>query len=233
MTEPTDERTEDRPRGAARREFFRRFRRPLIGLGMIGAAAPMGRFMEQPATARKASLDEGEDTEARRRAAQRTTEPVDVEENLAEQIGELRAAGERNLVVVNAIEKYGIPHDLAEDIYEVAEAEGVDPKLAYGLVNTESTFREGVTSYAGAVGLTQVMPRTARWLVPGTKKQDLFDRRTNLRLGFRYLDQLIDKYRGNLQLALTAYNRGPGTVDRVLSRGGDPDNGYAGRVLGD
>jgi soluble lytic murein transglycosylase-like protein len=76
------------------------------------------------------------------------------------------------------------------------------------------------------------MPHTARGVNPGTRAEQLFDRRTNLRLGFRYLDQLVQKYGGNLKLALTAYNRGPGTVDRVLKRGGDPDNGYAGKVLG-
>ena len=75
------------------------------------------------------------------------------------------------------------------------------------------------------------MPRTAAWLQPGTKTQDLYDRQLNLRLGFRYLDQMIDKYKGNVRLALLAYNRGPGTVDRVLKQGGNPDNGYADKVL--
>jgi len=54
---------------------------------------------------------------------------------------------------------------------------------------------------------------------------------TNLRVGFRYLRYLIDKYDGNVRLALTAYNRGPGTVDRLLRQGRNPDNGYAGKVL--
>ena len=129
------------------------------------------------------------------------------------------------------VERFDITRDLAEDIYDVALEEGVEPRLAFGLVKTESTFREGAVSPVGARGLTQLMPRTARWLMPGTTSQDLHDRRTNLRLGFRYLDQLIRKYRGDIKLALTAYNRGPGTVDRVLARGGDPDNGYAGKVL--
>ena len=76
-----------------------------------------------------------------------------------------------------------------------------------------------------------MMPRTAAWLIPGTRTADLSDRETNLRLGFRYLDQMIDKYKGDVRLALLAYNRGPGTVDKVLKRGGDPDNGYADKVL--
>ena len=87
-------------------------------------------------------------------------------------------------------------------------------------------------SGVGARGLTQVMPRTARWLKPGTKTDDLYDQRTNLKLGFKYLNQLIDKYNGNVRHALLAYNRGPGTVDRILKRGGNPNNGYADKVLG-
>jgi hypothetical protein len=205
-----------------RRAFFRRFRRPLIGLGMIGAAAPMSSALEDDTSARRPS-DGDEDSD--------TVAGADAEEALAGRIGEMRASGERNNVVLNAVERFDIARDLAEDIYDVAVEEGVEPRLAYGLVKTESTFREGAVSPVGARGLTQLMPRTARWLMPGTTSQDLHDRRTNLRLGFRYLDQLIRKYRGDVKLALTAYNRGPGTVDRVLARGGDPDNGYAGKVL--
>lgn len=207
---------------ARRRAFFRRFRRPLIGLGMIGAAAPMTSALDEARAERGLSGgDEEGDTAA----------GADAEEALAGRIGEMRASGERNNVVLNAVERFDITRDLAEDIYDVAVEEGVEPRLAYGLVKTESTFREGAVSPVGARGLTQLMPRTARWLMPGTTSQDLHDRRTNLRLGFRYLDQLIRKYRGDVKLALTAYNRGPGTVDRVLARGGDPDNGYAGKVL--
>ncbi|HEU0052202.1 MAG TPA: transglycosylase SLT domain-containing protein, partial [Longimicrobium sp.] len=53
----------------------------------------------------------------------------------------------------------------------------------------------------------------------------------NLRVGFRYLRQLIGKY-DDLQLALLAYNRGDGAVDRDLRRGRDPENGYTRAVLG-
>ena len=75
------------------------------------------------------------------------------------------------------------------------------------------------------------MPRTAKWLRPGTAADDLYDRHVNLSLGFKYLNQLIDKYDGDVKLALLAYNRGPGTVDKILKRGGNPDNGYARKVM--
>ncbi len=127
--------------------------------------------------------------------------------------------------------EFGIPEPLARDIHDAAVAERIEPRIAFGLVRTESSFRRTVVSYAGAVGYTQVLPSTARWLVPGTSRGALFDTSTNLRIGFKYLRYLQDKYDGNVRLALTAYNRGPGTVDRLLRRGRNPENGYADRVL--
>jgi soluble lytic murein transglycosylase-like protein len=127
---------------------------------------------------------------------------------------------------------YRVPDALAEQIVEAATESGIAPDVAFGLVATESGFQRTARSHVGAVGLAQLMPATARWLEPGTTRKDLENPETNLRLGLRYLSNLIEKYDGNTALALTAYNRGPGTVDRVLRRGGDPDNGYAGKVLG-
>jgi hypothetical protein len=141
---------------------------------------------------------------------------------------------ERETVIQRNVEKYSsydVPRPLAEDIYDIALQENIDPDVAFGLVRTESAFKNSATSHVGAMGLTQLMPATAKWLRPGTQARDLRDQRVNLRIGFKYLKQLHDKYDGNMELALLAYNRGPGTVDRVLKRGGDPDNGYADMVL--
>lgn len=126
---------------------------------------------------------------------------------------------------------YRVPDRLAREITKAAVANDIDPAVAFGLVATESGFRNSARSSVGARGLTQLMPRTAAWLEPGTTASDLHDPSTNLQLGFRYLRHLIDRYDGNVRLGLTAYNRGPGIVDRVLRRGGNPDNGYAGKVL--
>jgi soluble lytic murein transglycosylase-like protein len=120
---------------------------------------------------------------------------------------------------------------LAQDIHDAAVEEQIDPKVAFGLVRAESSFRPKAVSPVGAVGLTQVMPATARWLQPGTTRRDLLKPEVNLRLGFKYLRQLLEQYEGDEKLALTAYNRGPGTVDRLLRRGRNPDNGYAEKVL--
>jgi soluble lytic murein transglycosylase-like protein len=71
------------------------------------------------------------------------------------------------------------------------------------------------------------MPSTAFWMQPGLKRDDLFERDTNLRLGFRYLRMMLEQYEGDLHLALLAYNRGPARVDGILRAGGDPSNGYS------
>jgi soluble lytic murein transglycosylase-like protein len=138
---------------------------------------------------------------------------------------------ERELVVASFAKEYRIPVTLAANIHAAAIEEKIPPKVAFGLVKAESSFRTSAVSPVGAVGLTQLMPATARWLVPGTTRTDLMDTDTNLRIGFKYLRQLMDNFDGNEQLALTAYNRGPGTVNRLISRGADPDNGYAEKVL--
>jgi soluble lytic murein transglycosylase-like protein len=126
---------------------------------------------------------------------------------------------------------YKVSPTLARQIHDAAVANQIDPKLAFGLVRTESAFKNSATSPVGAIGLTQLMPGTARWLKSGVTRSDLRNPEVNLSIGFRYLRDLIRRYDGDTALALTAYNRGPGTVDRVLKRGGDPDNGYAGKVM--
>lgn len=143
----------------------------------------------------------------------------------------LRLELDRLRVVSANSARYRIPTDLAGTIYDIALAEGIDPELAYALIRVESGFYQRAVSPVGAVGLTQVMPSTAFELDPTLRHSDLFRRDTNLRLGFRYLRWLLDRYDGDLRIALLAYNRGPGTVDSIRSRGMDPANGYARAVM--
>ena len=145
--------------------------------------------------------------------------------------GQPQAAEQARLYALFA-QHYSIPIDLAGRIHRLAREENVDPVVAFGLVRTESGFRRTAVSFRGAVGYTQLMPATARWMEPGLARRDLFHTDVNLRVGFRYLRYLLDRYDGDLRLALTAYNRGPGTVDRLLTAGRDPENGYADKVLG-
>ena len=128
--------------------------------------------------------------------------------------------------------KYGITADVALAIYDIALAENIDPQLAFELVRVESRFNPRAVSPVGALGYTQLMPQTARLLKPGITRAQIFDRDTNLRLGFRFLRSLVNHYDGDIRLALLAYNRGPTKVDGLLKAGVDPGNGYDRAVLG-
>jgi soluble lytic murein transglycosylase-like protein len=189
-----------------------------IGLVLVGTAAamPTARTLskEQPLP----PLDEAFDQQARTNAA-------------FEALDEYFRTRNAELAAMPFAQRFRIPVPLASSIYAAAREEDIRPEVAFGLVRAESSFRPRVVSSAGAVGLTQVLPSTGRWIVPGTTRRDLMDPETNLRVGFRYLRYLLDRYDGDEALALTAYNRGPGTVDRHLRQGRNPDNGYVEMVL--
>jgi hypothetical protein len=128
---------------------------------------------------------------------------------------------------------YGISPDLAQQIIDSALSEGLDPELGFRLVRVESVFRTRARGPQGALGLTQLMPSTARSVDGSLRtREQILDPATNLRVGFRYLRRMIEKYDGDVRLGLLAYNRGEGTVSRVLRQGRDPENGYSHRVLG-
>jgi soluble lytic murein transglycosylase-like protein len=93
---------------------------------------------------------------------------------------------------------------------EAARAEDVSVDLVRAVMRRESGFRPCAVSARGAQGLMQLMPATAADL----RVSDPFDARQNVAAGVRFLKQLIDKYGGDLERALGAYNAGPGRVDR-------------------
>ncbi len=127
--------------------------------------------------------------------------------------------------------RFNLDGDLAALIYDIALHEGIDPELGFRVVYAESRFNPRALSSAGALGLAQVMPNTARMFVPDLTDEELFDAEVNLRIGFRFLRQMLEKYSGDLSLALLAYNRGPTRLQELLAGGLDPRNGYASSVL--
>ncbi len=137
----------------------------------------------------------------------------------------------RALSLIDYSARYNIPADLAALIYDTALGEGIDPELGFRLVYVESRFQPKAKSSAGAIGLAQLLPSTARFFVAGVSADQLYDRSLNLRIGFRFLGELLDAFDDDLPLALIAYNRGPGRLRELLSDGVEPWNGYASSVL--
>ena len=128
--------------------------------------------------------------------------------------------------IFNFSSRYRVGADLATSIYDISLAEGIEPELGFRLVRVESEFNERATSPVGAIGLTQLMLPTARYFQKGLTRETLYDRDTNLRIGFRYLRTLVREYKGDVQLALLVYNRGPAAVEKSREQGLDPSNGY-------
>lgn len=110
----------------------------------------------------------------------------------------------------NSYGSYSGDADVDSAINEMAEKYNLDPALLAAMAEQESGFNQSAQSEAGAMGIMQLMPGTAEGL--GVDPSDL---RGNLEGGAKYLRQMLDKYDGDVEKALAAYNAGPGSLDSV------------------
>lgn len=116
----------------------------------------------------------------------------------------------------------------AEDkILAAARKFGVDSNLVKAIATAESNIDQNAVSHVGAIGVMQLMPETAANL-----GVDPYDENQNIEGGAHYLRQMLDKFNGNLEKAIAAYNAGPGAVQKF---GGVPPyaetQNYVGRVM--
>jgi soluble lytic murein transglycosylase-like protein len=101
-------------------------------------------------------------------------------------------------------------HNLDEVIFRVAEQEGVDPRFIHAVIWQESRYDPTARSQAGAQGLMQLMPATAKRF--GCK--DVNDPTDNITAGTKYLSWLLKRFSGDVALTLAGYNAGEGAVDK-------------------
>ncbi|RRD58893.1 lytic transglycosylase domain-containing protein [Comamonadaceae bacterium OH2545_COT-014] len=120
---------------------------------------------------------------------------------------------ERTQSFADYAQRFPTPHRAA--VLRQAQAIGLDAAYVYGLIRQESRFVMDARSSAGASGLMQVMPATARWTarqigLEGFSPSQINERDTNILIGTSYLKLALDGFQGSLPLAAAAYNAGPG-----------------------
>jgi soluble lytic murein transglycosylase len=124
--------------------------------------------------------------------------------------------------VHHAVREITLPLRHEDIIRQQARDKGLDPALIAAVIYAESHFRDGQTSSAGALGLMQLTPQTARYIAHksgGTAfvVGDLATPQVNISYGAYYLRYLLRRYGENETLALAAYNAGEGNVDRWIT----------------
>ncbi len=114
--------------------------------------------------------------------------------------------------------RYFYPNAYSQEVKKYSKETRVPEVLVFSVMREESTFRPEVESIAGAIGLMQLMPRTAGYVGKSiglkVKQSNLTEPDLNLKLGTAYLKKLLKRYKGNLFYTLAAYNGGPTNVRR-------------------
>jgi soluble lytic murein transglycosylase-like protein len=96
---------------------------------------------------------------------------------------------------------------------------GIDPILTISLIKQESAFDREAGSSVGATGYMQLMPFTASDVESDVERRDLLEIEANVRIGTKYLKRVLDRFKGNVALALSGYNAGPTAADRWVREG--------------
>ena len=165
---------------------------------------------------------------ARARRSSRARPAVRRRRRAAVAVTALLAAGTGALVFTDAVREITLPLRHDDIIRQQAREKGLDPALIAAVIYEESRFRDQ-TSHAGARGLMQITPETARFIARdsgGTKfvEGDLGSPQINIAYGAYYLRYLLNRYDGDVPMAIAAYNAGETRVSEwVAASGGELD----------
>lgn len=115
--------------------------------------------------------------------------------------------------------------DYQQDIITYSRRNKVDSFLVAAIIKNESNFEHKAVSGVGAVGLMQIMPETGRWIAEQMgleeyKDSDLYQTRTNIRMGCWYLGELEHEFKNNMALVMIAYNAGRGQTHEWMEKNG-------------
>jgi len=132
------------------------------------------------------------------------------------------------------IKKARFPIKYEETVTKYSQAYEIDPFMVYSIIKVESSFDEMAESNKGARGLMQITPTTGEWIAEKLKikefnSDDLFTPEINIMMGTWYFSYLTEKFDNNIELAIAAYNAGPGSVqnwlkDKEISKNGEELN---------
>ncbi len=108
------------------------------------------------------------------------------------------------------------PLKYKEEVFEISNEIGMEESLVFAMIKVESDYREKVVSHKGAVGLMQVLPSTAKWILEkegyNPNEYDLYIGKDNIFVGVLYLKYLNDRFDGDLQKIMAAYNGGSSRI---------------------
>ncbi|MFK7989197.1 MAG: transglycosylase SLT domain-containing protein [Sandaracinaceae bacterium] len=113
------------------------------------------------------------------------------------------------------------PRAHSDIVHAAADRHGIEPELLFAVMRVESVYNPRIISYAGAIGLMQIMPRTGRLIANARGRDDftvdhLLDPETNIDFAAWYLASLIERFDGRVPLAVASYNGGPHNVRRWM-----------------
>ncbi len=117
--------------------------------------------------------------------------------------------------------KFVYPIRYRQEVEEYSKEFGVDKYLVYSIIKTESKFDKDAVSNKGAKGLMQVTDKTSSWAAEELKlgsSINIFEPKTNIRIGVWYLSRLEREFHGNIDLSIAAYNGGSGNVRKWLNK---------------